>query len=356
MPANPQEIESRAFQGDPKAQFAFAALLDQQGRHGEALGWLERAARAGDARSGTFLGARLLTGYAAPKLPERAAEMLTLAAHHGGAEANELTAAMRASGRFLPQDWAAAFDGLQRAAEAGEPRAKDQLRLLAGTNGGTSAADLRARIDLEAQLSVPRPRALTTSARIAAYDGFLPAARCDWLVERARGRIKPARVYDEGSGGGVQSSARSNGSTEFHLIETDVIMALVRARIARATGIAAANFEELSILHYETGEEFRRHVDFLDPDNPAHAPVIAERGQRVATFLIYLNDGFEGGETNFPRLDMSFKGRKGDAILFWNVDAAGRPDRSTVHAGLAPTQGRKWLLSQFLRDRPWPYE
>ena len=317
--------------------------MDQQGRHAEALSWLERAARGGDARSGTFLGARLLTGYAAPKLPERAAEMLSLAARNGGAEANELTAAMRASGRFLPQDWTAAFEALQQAAAAGESRARDQLRILAP-------------LDIVTHLNVPRPRVLTTSARIAAYDGFLSAAQCDWLIERARGRIKPARVYDEGSGGGVQSRARSNGSTEFHLIESDVIMALVRARIARAAGIAAANFEELSILHYETGQEFVRHVDFLDPDNAAHATVIAERGQRVATFLIYLNDGFEGGETEFPRLDLRFKGRKGDAILFWNADAAGRPDRTTVHAGLAPTEGRKWLLSQFLRDRPWPYE
>ncbi len=154
----------------------------------------------------------------------------------------------------------------------------------------------------------------------------------------------------------MQSRARSNGSTEFHLIESDVVMALVRARIARATGVATANFEELSVLHYETGQEFVRHVDFLDPENPAHATVIAERGQRVATFLIYLNDGFEGGETEFPRLDLRFKGGKGDAILFWNADADGEPDRMTLHAGLAPTRGRKWLLSQFLRDRPWPYE
>ncbi|HEY3812012.1 MAG TPA: 2OG-Fe(II) oxygenase [Caulobacteraceae bacterium] len=344
--AGTEEIEAQARQGDVRAQFAYAALLDQQGRHPEALGWLERAARAGDARSGTFLGARLLTGYAAPKLPDRAAEMLVLAAGNGGGEANELTAAMRASGRFLPQDWNAAFDALERAAAAKEPRARDQLRILSGPGG----------LDLASLLVVPEPRVLSAAPSLLAYEGFLSAEQCDWLIERARGRIKPARVYDEGTGGGVESRTRSNGSTEFHLIESDVIMALVRARIARAAGIAVANLEELAILHYEPGQAFARHVDYLDPENAAHAAVIAERGQRVATFLIYLNEGFEGGETEFPRLDLRFKGRKGDAILFWNADAAGRPDRMTLHAGLAPTQGCKWLLSQFLRNRPWPYE
>ena len=343
MAASPQEIEARAREGEPRAQFALAALLDQQGRHSEALAWLERAARAGDARSGSFLGARLLTGYAAPKLPERAAEMLALAAKSGGAEASELTAALRAAGRFLPQDWTAAFAALRFAADAGEPRARDQLRLL-------GAGD-----DLEALLAIPAPRVLSEAPRIAAFDGFLAPELCDWLIERARGRIKPARVYDSG-GGGAESRARSNGSTEFHLIESDVIMAVTQARIARATGIATANFEALAVLHYETGQEFVRHVDFLDPEIEAHAGVIAERGQRVATFLVYLNDGFEGGETEFSRLNLRFKGKKGDAILFWNADAEGKPDRMTLHAGLAPTQGQKWLLSQFLRDRPWPYE
>jgi prolyl 4-hydroxylase len=340
------DLERRASQGDAKAQYAFAASLDEQGRHAEALGWLERAARAGDARSATFLGARLLIGYAAPKDPARGAEMLALAAQNGGGEANELTAAMRAAGRFLPQDWGAAFDALRRAAAAGESRSRDQLRLLAPCGG----------VDLDALLAIPSLRVLSPSPRIAVIEGFLAPALCDWLIERARGRMAPARIYDDASGDSVQSTNRSNGSTAFHLIESDVVMAVVRERIARVTGVVTANFEALSILHYRTGQSFIRHVDFLDPETPAHAEVIAERGQRVATFLVYLNDGFAGGETEFPRVELRYKGAKGDAILFWNVDAQRQPDRMTLHAGLPPTRGEKWLLSQFLRDRPWPYE
>jgi hypothetical protein len=37
--------------------------------------------------------------------------------------------------------------------------------------------------------------------------------------------------------------------------------------------------------------------------------------------------------------------------MFANVDLVGNPDRSTLHAGLTPTQGEKWLLSQWIRDR-----
>jgi hypothetical protein len=70
------------------------------------------------------------------------------------------------------------------------------------------------------------------------------------------------------------------------------------------------------------------------------------------TFLLYLNDGFEGGETEFPLVGVRCKGNKGDALCFWNVLPNGSPDRQTIHAGLPPTQGEKWLLSQWVRNIP----
>ena len=37
-----------------------------------------------------------------------------------------------------------------------------------------------------------------------------------------------------------------------------------------------------------------------------------------------------------------------------NVDAEGTPDPRTLHAGLPPTAGEKWVLSQWVRTRPPP--
>ena len=68
------------------------------------------------------------------------------------------------------------------------------------------------------------------------------------------------------------------------------------------------------------------------------------RGQRAATLLVYLNDDYEGGETDFPRINFRFKGGLGDALIFSNIDPAGAPDYDTVHAGLPPTTGEKWLF------------
>ena len=79
-------------------------------------------------------------------------------------------------------------------------------------------------------------------------------------------------------------------------------------------------------------------------------------GQRVATCLTWLNDDYAGGETEFPRIGFRHRGNPGDAMLFLNVTPDRRPDPLSLHAGLPPTRGRKWLLSQWVRDRRQPIQ
>ena len=67
--------------------------------------------------------------------------------------------------------------------------------------------------------------------------------------------------------------------------------------------------------------------------------------------VVYLNDGFEGGSTEFPRLGLRFRGGVGDALLWDNVLPTGEVDPLTLHAGRPPTQGMKYLLSKWMRDR-----
>ena len=145
---------------------------------------------------------------------------------------------------------------------------------------------------------------------------------------------------------------RPNRALELTLAEMDVVVAVIRARIAAAANIPVAVFEPPQVMHYAVGEEFRPHHDFLDPTQSGHTDELARFGQRIATFLIYLNGDYEGGETVFPRAGLRHKGGRGDALLFANVDAASRaPDPLTLHAGAPPTRVEKWIFSQWIRDR-----
>src|SRR6185312_10676767 len=100
--------------------------------------------------------------------------------------------------------------------------------------------------------------------------------------------------------------------------------------------------EAPAVLHYAEGHEITEHFDFVDPNVPDYDQEIAQRGQRIVTFLVYLNDGYAGGETEFPRLDIKHKGRAGEGLSFSNALADGRSDLRTLHAGRPPTRGDKW--------------
>ena len=80
----------------------------------------------------------------------------------------------------------------------------------------------------------------------------------------------------------------------------------------------------------------------------------AVKGQRVQTCLVYLNSDYDGGETDFPKIGVKFRGRAGEAIIFDNVDEQGHGDMRTLHEGVPPTRGTKWLLSQWIRDKAQP--
>jgi prolyl 4-hydroxylase len=89
----------------------------------------------------------------------------------------------------------------------------------------------------------------------------------------------------------------------------------------------------------------------VNPKIPNYDNEIGRRGERIITFLVYLNDGYEGGATDFPRLSVRHKGRRREGLFFTNALADGTPDTRMVHAGLPPATGEKWVLSQFVRNR-----
>jgi prolyl 4-hydroxylase len=174
---------------------------------------------------------------------------------------------------------------------------------------------------------------------------------CAWLIERARPLRKPALVDNLLRGGAVYSKNRTNSVAEFGLTETDVVMHMLRARMGTLAGPTVTGLEATNILHYEPGQHNLSHYDFYDPSMPDSVSQVSRFGQRVLTILIYLNDSYERGETEFPRLGWRFKGKTGDVLFFWNVDRTGAPDLLSIHAGTAPVRGDKWALSQWVRGR-----
>ena len=330
--------------------YARAAAAQAAGRYDEAVQLLWQASQQGDVNCMSLLGAQLISGRGVRPDLQAGTQFILEAAQRGGAYACALASVLVAVGR----DWPRALDYLQRSAELGHEPARAQLKLLAGFKGevGSQASawsQLRRRIDVKAWGAPPPGRALSEDPSIEAVPGFLPAGVCDWLMERARERLAPAMVLDRNMRQ-IRSRTRSNSSAAFELVYMDLVMMLVWERAAASWGVGFGAMEAPQVLHYGVGQQFAPHDDFLYPEVPDQAADIAARGQRARTLLIYLNDGFGGGETDFCTLGVRFKGDKGDALTFTNVLADGSPDRRMRHAGLPPTSGEKWLFSQWIRD------
>jgi hypothetical protein len=183
-------------------------------------------------------------------------------------------------------------------------------------------------------------------------DGFLSKEACRWLIQRGDAGQEAAMINDPVTGLARPDPMRSNAVARFGLSQIDVVMLLVQTRISAATGLPAVHMEAPNVLSYSPGQEFLPHYDFFNPASSQFACEIDTLGQRSATFLVYLNEDFSGGETDFPRAGRRYRGRTGDALVFMNVRDDGSPDVESLHAGLPPTRGRKWLLSQWIRTRP----
>jgi predicted 2-oxoglutarate/Fe(II)-dependent dioxygenase YbiX len=186
-------------------------------------------------------------------------------------------------------------------------------------------------------------------------DNFLPKPVCLWLISQTRTRLESAKVKDPERGGSAVHANRSNTGAGFSSIESDIVLQLTRMRIAAAISMPVSNLEPSNVLHYDPGQEYRPHFDFVTAEDEQNFQrELATMGQRVCTFLVYLNDAYEGGETEFPRLDWRYKGKTGDALIFWNISAAGQRERDALHAGLPVTKGEKWLFSQWVREKAVP--
>jgi prolyl 4-hydroxylase len=194
-----------------------------------------------------------------------------------------------------------------------------------------------------AVVRVPDPRIVTAT-------GLLPPALCDYLVGLAAPLLQRAAVNDVSEGSRVHEM-RTNSQARFGITNTDVIGVLAARRAAELVGEPFENQEDTMILRYRPGEAYDDHFDFVDPRVPAFAHELATQGQRIATVLIYLNDDYSGGDTDFPRLGCRIRGARGDALAFRSVTVNGEPDLRTLHAGRPPRDGEKWVMSKWIRDR-----
>jgi prolyl 4-hydroxylase len=136
---------------------------------------------------------------------------------------------------------------------------------------------------------------------------------------------------------------------------TDPINILVERKINGLTGIDPRHGETIQGQRYAAGQRFKLHHDFFEIGQPYWEEMNRTGGQRTWTAMIFLNEPEAGGETAFPRASIKVTPRKGNLLVWNNLNIIGGPNYFSLHEGMPVTAGVKYIITKWHRERPWTY-
>lgn len=171
------------------------------------------------------------------------------------------------------------------------------------------------------------------------YRNFISPETCDYIIEKARKELKPSTVAKEKI---ILEKVRKSETA--WLDNKDPQVKDVVEKCISLTDRPLRNCEKLQVLKYTPGGFYKPHQDAFEND----------ANMRMHTCIIGLNDGYEGGETEFPNLGKKYKLNKGDMLLFDTTNDWGWMTSKALHGGNPVTSGEKWICNLWIRT--FPYE
>jgi prolyl 4-hydroxylase len=164
---------------------------------------------------------------------------------------------------------------------------------------------------------------------------FISHEDCDFLMKFEPEKFKESGILQQNNDT-LNSNIRKSRQ-KVHNHESHEIIMNVLNKCSKIAKKSISFFERIHIVHYKPGGFFKPHKD---GDEAGH--------NRIYSFLIYLNDDYEGGETNFPLLNKSYKLDKGDALFFHNFNTNFSNTNLSTHEGCIVKNGEKWVANVWI--------
>lgn len=176
-------------------------------------------------------------------------------------------------------------------------------------------------------------------------ENFLTPEECDYFISLIDENHQTSTVTAKGEFGTVDTKHRT--SSTCHMSSDDEKVSSLKQRIADLNGYDVSTGESLQGQLYEPGQFFKPHYDWFD--GTTYDQHCLSSGNRIKTFMIYLNDDFEGGETNFPNLGRKIKAKKGSAVV-WDNMKDGETIEDVLHEGVEVESGKKYIITSWWRE------
>jgi prolyl 4-hydroxylase len=175
-------------------------------------------------------------------------------------------------------------------------------------------------------------------------ENFLTDQECDEYVQIMNPLLNPSTVTDPNADKSVRTS-----TTAYLNLDSDFIIN-VNNKMHSFMGIPIELAETPQGQKYLVGQEFKQHCDWFDKNSPYNTSHL-NMGQRTWTFMVYLNDVEEGGETRFTKIDLNIKPTKGKAVIWNNLHENKIENPYTEHWGMPVLRGEKNIITKWFRER-----
>lgn len=185
--------------------------------------------------------------------------------------------------------------------------------------------------------------------RISVFRNVLTAEECQKFINKYENAMNPNAGLEsrEQTYGQITEEVEQRSISEQ---TADEDRQFFKEKICKMIGVPMSHIEAGDIYRYDTNQYFGLHHDF--PYDPKTIPYYKNGGDRKATAIFWLNEGYEGGRCTWPELSVTVEPELGGVMYFEYDYPDEEVNMSTIHESLPVTQGVKWIAAFFLANGP----
>ena len=171
------------------------------------------------------------------------------------------------------------------------------------------------------------------------YENFISEEDASYILEIANNQFQESKLVGE-----VLNKTIRDSKTCW-LSKYDSVVEKIIKKASGFTHLPFENAEDLQVVKYDQDGFYKEHHDACCENNEYCKEFLKRGGQRLATIVIYLNDDFEGGGTQFPNIGKTFKPKKYSGLLFFN-----NCNKESIHQGTPVIKGSKYICNIWFRE------
>ena len=163
------------------------------------------------------------------------------------------------------------------------------------------------------------------------FENVITKEECDSLIEY----VKAGNMLKKSTTMGEQIPGYRTSSNCFVEYDEHPVASKISSFISDIVFEPIEKFEDLQMVHYNSGECYKMHHDYFDPNYKQDQEELKKSGQRTWTGFIYLNEVSSGGGTEFVNIAKTVYPKPGRMIVWKNVDE-GKIIDDSLHRALPP--------------------